>query len=191
MGQYRSKLFRSSHRISGSVSKFSGFATALYNGGFICLVNQFLRPRRFYQFYAEMLSLLLPRSGYRTQPRPPSQTTARPTGFCGGTHVSYGRDVGLAESGWRLCGTLDIRYQKASSSEGAKDSLPAPGYRAVQVNKNDNNLRSHVFSSAPSGRSAFKIGYPGFRKASTPTPPGLRRGHTIRVYPRKSQSGAP
>jgi hypothetical protein len=26
----------------------------------------------------------LPRSGNRTQPRPPSQTTARPTGFCGG-----------------------------------------------------------------------------------------------------------
>jgi hypothetical protein len=26
--------------------------------------------------------------------------------------------------GWRLCGTLGTRYQKASSSEGAEDSLP-------------------------------------------------------------------
>jgi hypothetical protein len=33
--------------------------------------------------------------------------------------------------------------------------------------------------------------YPGFRKASTPTPPGRRRGHAISVYPLKSQSGAP
>jgi hypothetical protein len=46
-------------------------------------------------------------------------------------------------------------------------------------------------SSAPSELPAFFNRHPGFRKASTPTPPGLRRGHTIRVYPLKSQSGAP
>jgi Transposase DDE domain len=60
-----------------------------------------------------------------------------------------------------------VSVTKVACSEGAKDSLQAPGCRAVEVRKNDENLRSHAFPSAPSGRPALKIGYPGFRKAFT------------------------
>jgi hypothetical protein len=34
-------------------------------------------------------------------------------------------------------------------------------------------------------------GYPGFRRASTPTPPSLSPGHTLRYERPQSQSGAP
>ena len=45
-------------------------------------------------------------SKVRQAPRPPSQTTVRPTGFEDAHTSACGLDVGLAESGWRLYGTL-------------------------------------------------------------------------------------
>jgi hypothetical protein len=68
--------------------------------------------------------------------------------------------------GWRLCGTLGVGNKHRVALKEQK-ILSKSRYRAVQANKNDNNLRSRVFPFAPSGRPAFKIGYPGFRKAFT------------------------
>jgi hypothetical protein len=47
----------------------------------------------------------------------------------------YRKAVKGLSPGWRLCGTLGARYQKGNSSEGAEDSLQAPGYRAVGPTK--------------------------------------------------------